>query len=59
MRLAMRWNRSAAASATSVQLSPQEAYVRRLQHEMAREANLLSRSSGSDPQRRVTIYSNQ
>ncbi len=44
---------------TSVQLSPQEAYVRRLQHEMAREANLLSRSSGSDPQRRVTIYSNQ
>jgi len=44
---------------TSVQLSPQEAYVRRLQHEIAREANLLSRSSGSDPQRRVTIYSNQ
>jgi len=44
---------------TSVQLSPQESYVRRLQHEMAREANLLSRSSGNDPQRRVTIYSNQ
>jgi len=43
----------------AVQLSPQEAYIRRMQHEMAREANLLSRSSGTEPTRRVTIYSNQ
>jgi len=43
----------------SVQLSPQEAYIRRMQHELAREANLLSRSSGAEPRRRVTIYSNR
>jgi stage III sporulation protein SpoIIIAA len=43
----------------SVQLSPQEGYVRRMQHELARQANLLSRSSGSDPRRRVTIYNDQ
>lgn len=42
----------------TVQLQPQEAYIRRLQHELAREANLLSHSSGNDPQRRVTISSN-
>jgi hypothetical protein len=40
----------------TVELSPQEAYVRRMQHELAREANVMSRSSGTDPQRRVTIY---
>jgi nucleoside-triphosphatase THEP1 len=41
----------------AVQLAPQDAYVRRMQHELAREANLISRSSGTDPQRYVTIYS--
>jgi len=40
----------------SAQLSPQEAYVRRMQHELAREANLFSRSSGTDPHRSVVIY---
>ncbi|MBC7235133.1 MAG: AAA family ATPase [Chloroflexi bacterium] len=44
---------------SSVQLSPQEASVRRMQHEMAREANMLSRSSGKEPRRRVTIYSDR
>ena len=48
-----------AGERNSVELAPQEAYVRRMQHELAREANLLSRSSGTEPQRHVTIYSNQ
>ena len=43
----------------SVRLAPQESFVRRMQHELAREANLFSRSSGSEPRRHVTIYSNQ
>ncbi|MEA3408261.1 MAG: AAA family ATPase [Chloroflexota bacterium] len=40
----------------SVQLSPQESYVRRLQHEFARDAELLSRSSGDGAGRAVTLY---
>ncbi len=44
---------------SSVQLSPQEAHVRRMQHEMARDADMLSRSSGKEPSRRVTIYSDR
>jgi len=43
---------------TSVQLSSQDATLRRMQHQMAKEANLYSRSSGVEPQRRVTIYAN-
>jgi len=43
----------------AVSLSPQSAAVRRRQHQMAREASLLSRSSGREPRRRVTIYQNQ
>ncbi len=43
---------------SSVQLSPQNALVRRKQHEMAREANLLSRSHGKEPKRSVRIYQN-
>ncbi|HHX63684.1 MAG TPA: AAA family ATPase [Chloroflexi bacterium] len=43
----------------SVQLSPQAGYVRRMQHELARQARLLSRSSGNDPRRSVTIYSDR
>ena len=42
---------------TSVQLFPQEGRIRRVQHQLAREAELFSRSSGTDPHRRVTIYS--
>ncbi|MHB1293567.1 MAG: R3H domain-containing nucleic acid-binding protein [Anaerolineae bacterium] len=43
----------------SVHLDPQEASVRRMQHELIREANLYSRSSGSEPNRHVTIYGSQ
>ncbi len=44
--------------ARSVDLSPASAYVRRLQHQMARQANLVSHSYGNEPQRRVRIYRN-
>jgi len=39
-----------------VELSPQSAYIRRLQHLIAERNNLLSKSSGKDPDRRVMIY---
>ncbi|MBI5034891.1 MAG: AAA family ATPase [Chloroflexi bacterium] len=45
--------------AHSVELSPQSAYVRRQQHEMAKQANLFSRSLGKEPKRRVRIYSTE
>ncbi len=44
------------AGAKSVSLSPQNAYIRRHQHQMAREANLVSHSYGKEPRRRVRIY---
>jgi stage III sporulation protein SpoIIIAA len=37
-------------------LSPASSYIRRLQHQMARQANLLSYSYGKDPHRRVRVY---
>ncbi len=40
----------------SVELTPQTSDVRKEQHEMVREANLLSHSLGRDPNRRVRIY---
>ena len=40
----------------AVELSPQNAYVRRLQHQMAERANLVSRSRGREPYRRVRLY---
>ena len=43
----------------SVDLSPRNSYVRRLQHEMARQANLVSHSYGKDPRRHVRIFSTQ
>jgi predicted RNA-binding protein Jag len=48
-----------AGARDAAHLAPQQPRTRRMQHELAREANLLSRSSGTDPQRHVTIYSNQ
>lgn len=39
-----------------VELQPQSAYVRRLQHEMIEKANLISRSRGAEPRRRVRVY---
>jgi stage III sporulation protein SpoIIIAA len=43
----------------SVELSPQSAYIRRLQHLIAQRSNLASHSSGKDPNRRVRIYKEQ
>jgi len=40
----------------SVDLAPASAYVRRLQHDMARKANLISHSYGKEPWRRVRIF---
>ncbi len=40
----------------SVELSPQSAQIRREQHQMARQANLISHSLGREPYRRVRIY---
>ncbi len=39
-----------------VELDPASSYIRRLQHQMARQANLLSYSHGKEPHRRVRIY---
>jgi stage III sporulation protein SpoIIIAA len=39
-----------------VELAPQNAYIRRLQHQMAERANLVSRSRGREPYRRVRLY---
>jgi hypothetical protein len=39
-----------------VELAPASSYIRRLQHQMARQANLLSYSYGKDPNRRVRVY---
>jgi stage III sporulation protein SpoIIIAA len=38
-----------------VDLSPQNAYIRRLQHQLAQRYNLASRSHGREPYRRVRI----
>jgi stage III sporulation protein SpoIIIAA len=39
-----------------VELPPASSYVRRLQHQMARQANLTSHSYGKEPNRRVRIF---
>jgi stage III sporulation protein SpoIIIAA len=44
------------SSSEPVELSPQNAYIRRLQHQMAERANLVSRSRGREPFRRVRLY---
>ena len=38
-----------------VELAPQNAYVRRLQHQLAEKNALMSRSRGSEPNRRVEL----
>jgi stage III sporulation protein SpoIIIAA len=40
----------------SADLSPQNSYIRRQQHEMARQANLISHSYGKEPRRHVRIF---
>ncbi len=44
------------SGARSVDLAPQAAYVRRKQHEIARGAQLISHSYGTEPHRRVRIF---
>ena len=41
-----------------IELPPAISYVRRLQHDMARQANLTSHSYGKEPNRRVRIFRN-
>jgi len=43
-------------SQKSMELQPQDAYYRRLQHELAELSQLRSRSVGEEPARRVIIY---
>ena len=38
-----------------MELEPANSYVRRIQHELAGRYNLESKSSGKEPQRRVTL----
>jgi hypothetical protein len=44
------------AGQESVELNPQSAYIRRLQHLIAERSNLSSQSTGKEPDRRVRIY---
>jgi stage III sporulation protein SpoIIIAA len=44
------------SGSSSEDLRPAGAEVRRLQHEMARSANLISHSYGNEPRRRVRIF---
>jgi predicted RNA-binding protein Jag len=60
MAIAMRETEQAINSVLSgkksVDLTPRNSYIRRLQHELARQANLVSHSYGKDPQRHVRIF---
>ena len=40
----------------TVELSPQTSYVRRLQHQLAEQHRVMSRSTGLEPNRRVLLY---
>lgn len=44
------------AEAQSIELAPQNSYVRRLQHQLAERSSVQSCSVGSEPNRRVRIY---
>ncbi len=44
------------AGEPSVDLSPAEAHIRRHQHQLARQAELISHSYGQEPNRHVRIY---
>ena len=48
--------RKVLSGARNVELTPQNARIRREQHQLVREANLLSHSLGREPNRRVRIY---
>ncbi|MEP7105656.1 MAG: R3H domain-containing nucleic acid-binding protein [Chloroflexota bacterium] len=44
------------ATLQPLELSPQNAYVRRLQHQLVTENDLVARSTGKEPQRRLRIF---
>src|SRR6266566_4791862 len=46
----------AKATNSMVELSPQNAYVRRLQHQLVERHELTARSTGKEPNRRLRIY---
>ena len=56
MREAQEAIRKVLAGSRYAELRPQSAHVRRRQHQLARESNLVSQSHGKEPRRRVTIY---
>ena len=56
MRETQRAIQRVLAGAHMMELHPQNSYVRRLQHEMARDSKLISHSRGEEPNRRVRIY---
>ena len=43
-------------SEAAVELAPQSAYIRRLQHQLAERFDLFSTSKGHEPQRRVRMF---
>ena len=45
-----------AQGAPAAELTPQNAYIRRLQHQLAQRYNVGSQSMGREPYRRVRIY---
>ncbi len=45
-----------ARQGTVVELAPQNAYIRRLQHQLVEECELVARSTGKEPRRRLRIY---
>ncbi|MBI5959140.1 MAG: AAA family ATPase [Chloroflexi bacterium] len=44
------------SGARSIDLTPQNSYIRRKQHDLARAAHLVSHSYGNEPHRRVRIF---
>jgi hypothetical protein len=48
--------RRAKATQAMVELAPQNAYVRRLQHQLVERHELTARSTGKEPNRRLRIY---
>jgi len=63
MTIAMRETEEAIRKVLSgqkwVDLETQNSFVRRMQHDLARQANLVSHSYGRDPQRHVRIFGTQ
>ncbi|HVC38966.1 MAG TPA: R3H domain-containing nucleic acid-binding protein [Candidatus Dormibacteraeota bacterium] len=45
-----------ARQGTVVELAPQNAYLRRMQHQLVEQSELVARSTGKEPRRRLRIY---